>query len=317
MRRVKLRWLGVAGCLAGLLAAPPPPKASVRQLRVPVWAEAKSASEQTLVLKDLRAKLGGADTRVVALRGPQDDLMILVVLDMVGDLSYVGPARDALIAELEKLPPTTYVGLMRAQDGLKVLVDPTVDRAAATEAIRNLSISGKAGFLETVETAARVGDTILTKTPVRVAVLYLTDSEIENYREDYTNPVINSSDSHDLSRRFPEVLIQEKFSKLTAAMASWQTPLFVVHLRYRSDRLGQAYQNGLKQIADLTGGASTICRSSAEIPEAVQRMFGLISSQYSVTLAVPERKFKNVQVQLEAEDQRPLNYRTRFFLKAR
>lgn len=310
----KSRWLAVLGCLACLPAAPPP-KTAIRQIRVPVWADARA--DQPLTLADLHARLAGTDVRVVRLRGPQDDLMILTVLDMVGDLSYVEPAKDALVREIEKLPPATYVGLMRAQDGLRVMIDPTADREAATEAVRNLPVSGKAGFLDTVEMAARVGEGILSKTSVRVAILYVTDSEIENYREDYTNPVINSSDTHDLSRRFPEALIQEKFSKLTATMMSWQAPIFVVHLRYRGDRLGEAYQNGLKQIAELTGGASIFCRSSAEIPEAVHRMIGLISSQYSVTLAVPERKFKHVQVQLDAEDKRPLNYRTRFFLKTR
>ena len=43
----------------------------------------------------------------------------------------------------------------------------------------------------------------MRKSPVRVSVLYITDGSIYSYREDYTNPVINESDPHDLSRRFP------------------------------------------------------------------------------------------------------------------
>ena len=42
----------------------------------------------------------------------------------------------------------------------------------------------------------------MRKSPVRVSVLYITDRNIYNYREDYTNPVINGSDPHDLSRVF-------------------------------------------------------------------------------------------------------------------
>ncbi len=309
-----MRWMAAAGCCLALLAAPPA-KMPARQIRVPVWVDAKAADP--LDGKDLHAKLGGADSRVLDVKGPSDFLMLLVVLDVVGDLSRVEPAKDALVAGISKLPPKVYVGVLRAQDGLKVLVDPTADRGAVTEAIQNLPVSGKAGLLETVETAEQLGDSILTKTAVRVAVLYVTDSEIENYREDYTNPVINSSDTHDLSRRFPETLIQEKFSKLNTVLAARQTPLFILHLRYRNDRLGEAYQNGLKQAADLTGGSATFCRSSGEIPEAMQQMLELISSHYSVTLAVPERRMRRVQVQLEAGDKHTLTYRTLFFLKGR
>jgi hypothetical protein len=298
----------------GLLAAPPVNLPS-RQIRVPVWVESRSG--EPLAVKDLQATLEGAPSRVLDVKGPGNDLMLLVVLDLVGDLFLVEPAKDAFIAEINKLPSNTYVGLLRAQDGLKVLVDPTADRAAVSTAVENLPVSGKAGLLETVETIAQIGDNILSKTAVRVAVLYVTDSDIANYREDYTNPVINSSDAHDLSRRFPEALIQEKISKLEGALAARQTPLFIAHLRYRGDRLNEAYQNGLKQIADRTGGASLVCRSSAEIPESIQHIVELISSQYSVTLAVPDRKGTNVQVQLEDGSHRTLSYRTRFSLKTR
>ena len=320
MLRHPLRLLAAAGCVLGLAA--PPASLPSRQIRVPVWLESKADDASAgraplLAMKDLRATLEGAPSRVMDVKGPGNDLLLLVVLDVVGDLSLVEPAKDALIAEIDKLPPNTYVGLLRAQDGLKVLVDPTADRRTVTAAIEGLPVSGKAGLLETVETITRIGDSILNKTAVRVAVLYITDSDIANYREDYTNPVINSSDTHDLSRRFPEALIQEKFSKLDAVMAARQTPLFVLHLHYRGDRLNEAYQNGLKQTVDRIGGASIFCRSSAEIPESVHHMLELVGSQYSVTLAVPERKANHVQVQLEDGDHRSLNYRTRFFLKAR
>ena len=148
-----------------------------------------------------------------------------------------------------------------------------------------------------------------------MAVLYVSDSDVANYREDFSNPVINSSDAHDLSRKFPEALIQEKISKLVAQIAWRQAPLFIVHVRYRGDRLNEAYQNGLKQIAETTGGTSQSCRSVAEIPDAMARAFGLIESHYSVTLALPEKPSSSVQVQLEAGGVRGLNYRTRFVLK--
>lgn len=300
----------VLGVLCAAVAAPPKP--AQWQIKVPVWADGDALDP-----RDLRARLEGASSRVLAVRGPADDLMILVALDLSGDLSLAEFAKSALCTEVEKLPARTTVGLLHAHDGLKVLSDPTADRGAVIGAIRELPVSGKSGLLDTIETAARLGDSILTKTNVRLAVLYVTDSDIGNYREDYTNPVINRSDSHDLSRRFPESLIQEKISRLDATLSRLQTPLFIVHLRYRSDRLNEAYQNGLKALAETTGAGALFCRSSAEIPEAIERSLHLIASHYSVTLALPERASRNVQVHLDAGASRSMSYRTRFVLKGR
>jgi hypothetical protein len=301
-------------CCWGLAAAPPP-KAGGRVVKVPVWVNSKGGA--AFAAKDLSASLEGAESRVLDVKGPGDDLMLIAVLDLAGDLSLAEPAKDALATEIEKLPPRTSVAVMRAQDGPKVLADPGPDRAPAIAAVRDLPVSGKAGLLDTVETVTRLADSILTKTNVRVAVLYVTDSDPENYHEDFTNPVINSSDPHDLSRRFPEALIQDKIAKLAAVMVQRQAPMFVVHLRYRSDRLGEAYQSGLKQLAEVTGGSAIFCRSSEEIADAIHRAISLITSYYCVTLALPERGPKAFQVQLDAGRDWSLSYRTRFVVKER
>ena len=297
------------------LAAAPPPKAINRTIKVPVWVDSKGGAP--FAAKDLSATLDGKQSRVLDVKGPSDDLMLIVVLDLAGDLSLAEPAKSDLASEIEKLPPRASVAILGAQDGPKVLADPGADRAPAIAAVRDLPVSGKAGLLDTVETVTRLADSILAKTSVRVAVLYVTDSDVENYREDYTNPVINSSDPHDLSRKFPEALIQDKIAKLAAILAGRQAPVFVVHLRYRSDRLGEAYQNGLKQLAEVTGGSAIFCRSSEEIADAIHRAIGLITSYYSVTLALPERPPRALQVQLDAGKNWNLSYRTRFVLKER
>jgi len=295
--------------------AAPPPKPANQVLRVAVWTD--TSERPPLAAKDLSATLAGVASRVVDVKGPYDNLMIIAVLDLAGDLSLAEPAKDALAGAIEKLPPRASVAVMRAQDGPKVLSDPGSDRAPAMAAVRDLPVSGKAGLLDTLQTVTSLADSILTKTGVRVAVLYLTDSDVENYREDFTNPVINSSDTHDLSRRFPEALIQDKISKLSGVMEERQAPLFVVHLRSRSDRLGEAYQNGLKQLAEVTGGSAVFCRSSEEIADAIRRMMGVITSSYSVALALPERLPKSLQVQLETDGKGILTYRTRFVVKER
>lgn len=305
-------WLLAILC-GSLHAASPKPAGTV--LHVPVWTNSSDAPP--LTAKDLTATLSGTAARIVDVKGPSDNLMLVAVLDLAGDLSLAEPAKEALASDIEKLPQRTAVAILRAQDGPKVLADPAADRTPAVTAVRDLPVSGKAGLLDSLETVEKLADGVLAKSGVRVAVLYITDSDVENYREDFTNPVINSSDTHDLSRRFPEALIQDKISKVAAVMAERQAPLFIVHLRLRSDRLGEAYQNGLKQLAEVTGGSSVFCRSSEEIADSIQRMLNLIASSYSVSLALPERPPKAIQVQLDAGDKYTLTYRTRFVVKER
>lgn len=294
-----------------------PARARRTQVRVPVWTEA----DATLTRASFKATLDGKPARILDVKTPGDDQIILLVLDVSGDLADFEPAREAIAAELGKLPGSTYVGLLRAQDGLSVLHDPTPDRATITGALAAIPVAGNAGLLDTVEEIGRIADSMSAASPVRVSILYVTDSNVRNYREDFSNPVINSSDSHDLSRKFPEALIQEKISKLEASLAREQTPLFVVHLRYRDDRLNEAYLNGLKRLAETTAGTSAFCRSTAEIPGAIEHAFRTIAAQYSVTVALPERVSPVLQIQITADagaDSSPaLTSRTRFVMKGR
>ncbi|HMD98020.1 MAG TPA: hypothetical protein VKM93_11920 [Terriglobia bacterium] len=288
--------------------------AQTASVSIPAWIET-SACEAA---PKFEAALNGKPVPVTAQSGPTTDQFILVVLDLTGDLSLIEAAKPALIAAISKLPPNAWVGLLRDQDGLHVLADPSAQRQPVIDAIRSLSNSGEPGLLESVGSALTLADAIMRESPVRVSVLYLTDGSIYRYREDYTNPVINQSDPHDLSRRFPEALIQEKISKLVEDAGSLQAPLFVVHLNYQPDRLNRAYQNGLETLAAATGGKSAICRSAAEVPDAISGLLARISSAWRVTLAVPARIRTNVQIQLSApcrDGGQRISWRTHFHPK--
>jgi hypothetical protein len=272
------------------------------------------AQNGPLSLKAFNGKVDGQPASVLASHGPGDDLIVMLVLDLTEELALADLARNALVTAIGELPPEANIALLRAQDSLHVLVDPTADRSAVSAAVQALPVSGKAGFLDTVETASRIADAMLAKTAVRVAVVYVTDSNVTNYREDFTNPVINSSDQHDMSRAFPAGLIREKISKLESKLAVYQAPLFVVHVAYRSDRLNEAYQTGLFRLASASGGSSAFCRSRAEIPNVIASTFRTVASHYSVILRMPQRAPKVVQVQLEAAGQ-ALTYRNRFVIQ--
>ncbi len=299
-----------------LAAALSPAIRTGENIHVPVWPDLKQSGATSLKAGDLTAKLEGEPARIRTVLGPDDELLLLFVMDVVGDLSLVEPAKRALASAIQDLPQNAYAGLMQAQDGLTVLVDPTPDREKISRSLESLPVSGRPGLLDTVETVSKIGDEILAKSEVRVAVLYVTDSDVREYREDFTNPVINRSDPHDLSRRFPEGLIREKISKLDGMLASLETPVFIVHLDYRSERLNEAYQAGLMQLSSTTGGTSLFCRSSAEIPSVIQKMLQTIKSFYRVDIELPPRPPKILQVQLESAAG-PLSYRQRFLLDRR
>jgi hypothetical protein len=269
--------------------------------------------------EDIVATLNGQPAAISQMLGPSSDLVILLVLDVTGDISLIDMAKRALIAEVKELPKNAWVGLLRAQDGLSVIVDPTPDRKTIADAILALPATGKAGLIDTLVSVAGIADGIERKSHVRVAVLYITDSSIYNYREDFTNPVINTSDPHDLSRRFPERLIFEKVSSLESQISSDQAPVFVVDLRRRTDRMNQAYQNGLKILSEFTAGYSLFCQSDAEIPDAIQKVFGYIRSSWLLSLRLPKQVPAAVQVRLKLPRQKDANvaYRAHLRLKPR
>jgi hypothetical protein len=288
--------------------------AQTASISIPAWAEGNDCALDP----KFEATLDGKPMPVTAQVGPTSDQIILVVFDLTGDLSLIEAAKQAVIAEISKLPRNAWVGLLRAQDGLHVLADPGADRQPLIQAIDSLSNSGEPGLLGTVQSALSLADALLRKAPVRVAVLYITDGSIYSYREDYTNPVINDSDPHDLSRRFPGALVGEKISKLVNDLGSLQAPLFVVHLNYRRDQLNSIYQNGLETLADATGGKTNLCRSVAEIPEAISAIFARIASAWRLTLEVPAKIHSNTQIRLSApcrDGDLRLSWRTHFHPK--
>ena len=258
-----------------------------------------SAAAGDVEKKGFRVSLDGAESKILRARGPDEDVVLLIVLDLTGDLAQIEAARQALIESIRGLPGNAWVAMLRAQDGVRVLADPSNDREKTIEAIAESVTTGKAGFLEAVETVSRVADSMLAKSAARVAVVYVTDSSVSGYREDFTNPVINSSDSRDLSRVFGEGLIVEKIRKVEASIAGAEAPLFFVHLEYRTDQLNEAYQGGLLQLAARTGGSGVFCRSLADIPGAVKKTIAAAREHWSLDIDLTKAKNRAVQVQVE------------------
>lgn len=281
---------------------------AAESIQVPVWAPEGAK----LAASDLTASIGGQPTDVLGLQAPADDLMLLVVLDLTDDLALVEQARTALIARIENMPANHLIGVLSAQNGLRVLTEPTADHAKVAAAIRSQQVGGRAGLLETVEEAARIGTAVMNKSGVRVAILYITDSDINNYREAFDNPTVNRSDQGDVSRRM-DSLVRERMSRVSQNLGKAQAPVFITHLSYRSDQLNVAYQTGIIGLAAATGGTANIARSNAEIPQYVTGTVDHIAGHYSVKLAVKNPQLKKADVALES-NAGELEYRASYLL---
>jgi hypothetical protein len=305
-----LRSRALIFALLALATAPGNLQAQNASVSIPAWIEEGHCATSP----KFDATFNGKAAPVISQLGPGSDQIILIVVDFNGEASLVDAAKEAAISAVSKMPPNTWVGLLGDQDGLHVLADPGPNRQPLINAIKAVDSIGKPGLFESVTAALTLADGILRKSAVRVSVLYLTDSNIYNYREDYTNPVINSSDPHDLSRVFPDALIQDKISKLVGDASSLEAPLFVVHVNYRGDTLNESYQNGLLTLADTTGGRGQVCRSVTEIPDAISAAFTRIDAAWRLTLGIPPKYHNSAQIHLTApcdgEDAR-LSWRTR------
>ena len=306
LRRLSLLLLLPAASFAWQLEAVPP-----ASIQVPVWA----APGESLSAESLSVSIDGKPAKVVDVHSPQDDLMLLVVLDLTDDLAAVEQARDALIDRINALPPNCFVGVLQDQNSLSVLAEPSPNRVVAANAIRSHPVGGRAGLLNTIEAAAQIGSAVISRSGVRLAVLYLTDSDIRNYRENYQNSVVNSSDNGDLSRQNSDTLVRERISRMATALAQTQAPVFVSQLTYRTDQLNVAYQTGLITLAGATGGSATISRSVAEIPSAIDELLDRILAHYSVRVALPPVHKTDVNLTLKTADGDPLTYRTEFVLE--
>jgi hypothetical protein len=298
-----------SSCLFGEQKQPKAGKRTSAHLSIPAWLENEPATP--LEQGTISASVGGREVEVVEVSNGDSSMVLLLVIDLAEDLILIDQAKQSLIEQVFELSANTYVGVLRIPEMPMVLVDPTKDREKVTAAIEEVPLSGRAGLLEMIEVISGIGTRMVERSGVRTAILYVTDSDITNYREDYTNPVINRSDNRDLSRRFPEGLVREKIKRLSESLESSRAPLFVVHLERRNDILNETYQNGLDTLSQLTGGRSAFCRSIAEVPEAIGNMVETIRHLSFVKLNLPAGLPDRFELQMESS-QGTLSFRSQF-----
>ncbi len=274
--------------LAALLAS----QGSSEVFKTAVWHEGPA--------REMAVSLGGEGAAVRSVQTVEDHLILLLVMDTVKFPDRVDAVRDALVAKLTSLGPKYFAGVMSAQDGLRVVLDPVRGRARLSEKLQSLDVRGVPGLMDVVEQVSEIADQTLASADVRVAVLFVTDGEIEDYRGDYTIPVVNPSDSSDLSRRFRGQLILERIRSIVDRLEGAQAPLFFLHLARQYDSLNEVYQNGISEFSQTTGGSAVFVRGVQEIPAVVEQLLDEIAEHSVVTIDAACEGIQKLEIQSSA-----------------
>ena len=274
--------------LAALLAS----QGSSEVFKTSVWHEGPA--------QEMEVSLGGEGAAVRSVQTVEDHLILLLVMDTVKFPDRVDAVRDALVAKLTSLGPKYFAGVMSAQDGLRVVLDPVRGRARLLEKLQSLDVRGVPGLMDVVEQVSEIADQTLASAEVRVAVLFVTDGEIEDYRGDYTIPVVNPSDSRDLSRRFRGQLILERIRSIVDRLEGAQAPLFFLHLARQYDSLNEVYQNGISEFSQTTGGSAVFVRGVQEIPAVVEQLLDEIAEHSVVTIDAACEGIQKLEIQSSA-----------------
>src|SRR5262245_45081368 len=153
----------------------PENKTSSSILKIPVWVEEGAdkfwadGKRQTF-----NVFIEDKEVPIKSFQGPRNPTIVLVVFDTVADLARVDIARSELSDAIKGLPENYWIGLLRAQDELAVIQEPTADRAALLKKIQDTPVAGKAGLLDTLEPVSRLATGMLQNAGVRLCILYVT-----------------------------------------------------------------------------------------------------------------------------------------------
>lgn len=251
-------------------------------VEIPLWAQAP----QPLKPSDIHPA-SGESVSILDLHDPSSPTMIFVVLDLSSAVTESAEVRAGLETALNTLPPQTWVGLFGANDGLHIIQDPTQDHSVLKWEIQAITPSGHPGLLDSIDQIETIASRVQRKGKLKVAVLAITDSNVYGYRTDYGNQQVNSSDTHDLSRRFQGRDLETKIQRMDRRMLEDRAPLFVIQVMNYNDPLNRVYDNGLQRFCATLGGASWFVQSRAEIQPDIQTAFSRIHDFYLATLKTP------------------------------
>ncbi|MFN8006645.1 MAG: hypothetical protein U0V70_06440 [Terriglobia bacterium] len=276
--------------------------------RLPVWIQTSGTTPPRMAsLNEFKILQGKSPVEVTSLATPAAPTQLFIAFDTVGDVANITEARNALIREIGALGKQYRVGILSANEQVTVIQEPTASRELLAQKINGMSQIGKAGLLDNLIPVADLATAVLLHTKVRVAVIFITDSDIANYKTDYTNAPVNASDSRDLSRRFAGRALQEKITRMSKGIARFQVPIFVVHITPGEDTLNRNYQNGLKQLAEIGGGRCFLSKSIGDVSSTIHEAFAWVQGFYLIGFQLTGAKgsYANIEINWAPKETTP------------
>ncbi len=169
---------------------------------------------------------------------PDAPVLIPLVFDTTGDLTYIDAMRKELCRFVDSLPPIIQLMVLTANDGLKVVQNNSSDKELLKKAILNYSIKGYPGFLENFLSVSDAMNTLVMKNKIKVCPIFITDSDIYKYRKQYTSADLNTEADRIRGK------LKESF-----------VPIFVLRLPSGgNDTFARNYEGLMRELARATGG---------------------------------------------------------------
>jgi VWFA-related protein len=232
MKRIGLILIALAGVgmLSGLLAA--------ERVKIPVRVTDKQGQPVWNLKSDSFAVLMDKEpVKVDFFLNPDAPVLIPLVFDTTGDLTYIDAMRKELCRFAENLPPSIQLMIMTANDGLKVVQNNTGDKELQ-KAILNYSIKGYPGFLENFLSVSDAMNKLVMKNKIKICPIFITDSDVYKYRKQYTSADLNTEADRIRNK------LKESF-----------VPIFVLRLPSGgNDTFARNYEGVMREMARATGG---------------------------------------------------------------
>jgi VWFA-related protein len=294
MKRIGLILMALAGVgmLSGLLAA--------ERVKIPVRVTGKQGQPVWNLKSDSFTVLMDKEpVQVDFFLNPDAPVLIPLVFDTTGDLTYIDTMRKELCRFAENLPPIIQLMVLTANDGLKVVQNNTSDKELLKKAILNYSIKGYPGFLENFLSVSDAMNKLVMKNKIKVCPIFITDSDIYKYRKQYTSADLNTEADRIRNK------LKESF-----------VPIFVLRLPAGgNDTFARNYEGVMREMARATGGEAEfpmgVSGVSTALAGILHRIHGLYVVGWESDRIQPGKEHK-VKVTVRGPDGQELDARVEY-----
>jgi VWFA-related protein len=261
MKRIGLILMVLAGVgmVGGLMAA--------EKVRIPVRVTDKQGQPVWNLKSDnFTVLMDKEPVQVDFFLNTDAPVLIPLVFDTTGDLTYIDAMRQELTRFVDNLPPGIQLMVLTANDGLKVVQNNTADKELLKKAILNYSTKGYPGFMENLLGVAEYMNKLVLKTKIKICPIVITDSDIYKYRKQYTSADLNTEAERIKGK------LQESF-----------VPMFVLRLPAGgTDTLARNYEGLMRELARSTGGEAEFPMGLAGVSSALASTLHRIHGLYVV-----------------------------------